>query len=431
MKIGWVERLAGVEVDVKPCVIRHMDSYRTIADMPAAPPTNRTILHVDMDAFFASVEQLDHPQWRGKPLLVGHDGPRGVVAAASYEARKFGCHSAQPIAIAKQRCPQAIITRGRGKRYREVSLQVFELFHDATPLVQPLSIDEAFLDVTGSSRLLGDGVTIAKSLREQIFKRMGVTASVGVAPNKFVAKLASDMDKPDGLTVAPFEPDALKEWLAPLPIELMWGVGGATKRKLNQFGIYTFADMAVLEDDVTARLLGKEGSRFSQLSKGIDDRPVTPDRQAKSIGHEQTFEQDIDDAAAVRTILLGLVEQVARRLRAHEFKARTVSLKIRFGDFETISRSTTFKTATNITSEIWQAAKSLFDQWERSGFKPVRLIGVSTSQFHHTGGQDGEHSGDQLSLFSDPKQEKQQAIDRATDAIAQKYGKKAIGRLGS
>ncbi len=375
-----------------------------------------------MDAFFASVEQLDHPQLRGKPVLVGGTGPRGVISAASYEARVFGCRSAQPTAVARRLCPQAIIVRGNYARYREVSQQVFSLFHDITPLVQPLSIDEAFLDVTGSIRLLGDPVTIATNLRARIVQTTGVTASVGVAPNKFLAKLASDMNKPDGMTVIP--PDDIGPMLAPLPVSRIFGVGPVAEKRLSGIGIRTFTDLRNVDAEVLARRVGQEeAERYKRLAWGIDDRPVVPDREAKSIGQEETFGHDLADPDAVRTVLLAHVEEVARRMRQHGQFARAVVVKIRFGDFETITRRTTLERPTDATADLWLAARSLFDTWAGKAFQPVRLIGMSATDFAAPDGQ--------LDLFAAGTQEKQRRLDAAMDKIQAKFGKNGVRRSGT
>ena len=252
----------------------------------AMPHALRTILHLDMDAFFASVEQRDHPELRGKPLLIGHDGPRGVVSTASYEARPFGCRSAMPMITAKRLCPQAIVLPVRNERYHEVSQQMFAILEEYSPLVEPLSIDEAFLDLTGTELALGEPVQVARQLKDRIKRELGVTASVGVAPNKFLAKLASDMEKPDGLTV--IREEDIDRVLPPLPVTKLWGIGPATAAKLEPLGIRTIGDLRGWPLDSLRRYLGNEAERYVQLASGIDHRPVVPDRQAKSIGHEQS-----------------------------------------------------------------------------------------------------------------------------------------------
>ncbi len=372
-----------------------------------------------MDAFFASVEALDNPALRGKPLLVGHDGPRGVVAAASYEARTFGCHSAQPMAVARRLCPHAAIVPVRFDRYRAVSRKVFEIFEIFTPMIQPLSIDEAFLDVTGTEKLFGDPVAIACELKRRIKTETGVTGSVGVAPNKFLAKLASDMDKPDGLTI--IRPQDIDTLLPPLSISKIWGIGPKTAAKLNGVGIKTVGDLRNIAMDVLVRRVGEEeAERYRRLSFGQDDRPVTPDREAKSIGQEQTFGVDVSDVETIRSVMLEQSEQVAARLRRHGLRAKSVTVKIRFGDFQTVTRRCTLNAATDTTQGIWDAARTLFDNWAKA-FKPVRLIGVTATQFSGEG---------QLELFTDKTTERHRRLDAAIDQINSKFGKIAVRRGG-
>lgn len=381
-------------------------------------PVSRSIAHLDMDAFFAAVEQRDHPEWRGKPLLIGHDGPRGVVATASYEARPYGCHSAQPMAVAKRLCPHAIVVTTRGERYREVSQRMFAILDEYSPIVEPLSIDEAFLDLTGTERALGSPLEVARKLKARIKHDLQLTASIGLAPNKYLAKLASDMNKPDGLTV--IKPQEVDSVLGPLPVTKLWGIGPATAGKLEPLGIKTIGDLRQQPLGWLSQYFGAEAQWYYDLARGIDDRPVLADHQTKSVGHEQTFEQDMNDPDEVRRVLLDQVEQVARRLRKHGLEARSVCLKIRFGNFETISRSVTLPAATSITSELWQAARKIFDQWS---FRPVRLIGI-TSERLTTGGK-------QANLFTDPLREKQKQIDGLTDKINQKFGSQKLRRGGA
>jgi DNA polymerase-4 len=381
---------------------------------------HRSILHVDMDAFFASIEQLDDPQLRGKPVLVGHDGPRGVVAAASYEARKYDCHSAQPMAIAKRRCPHAIIVPVRFARYREVSQRMFAILDDFSPLVEPLSVDEAFVDLTGSEKLLGDAASVAVRIRQRIAGELSLTASIGVAPNKFLAKLASDLRKPDGLVLVPH--DKIDELLLPLPVGKLWGVGPVTVKKLATYGIKTVAHLRAQPMQTLNHLFGGDAEWFLRLANGIDDRAVVPDRQAKSIGQEQTFGTDIVIPNAVRTVMFEQVEQVARRLRRHGLCAAGVTIKIRYGEFETVTRSTTLAEPSDATMQIWNAARELFDRWCAAGFRPVRLIGVSAHSL--TRGQP------QPTMFVDPQTARQQAVDAVTDRIAKKFGSQSIRRGG-
>ena len=382
-------------------------------------PDIRAILHVDMDAFFASIEQLDDPELRGRPVLVGGEGRRGVVAAASYEARAFGCHSAQPMAVAKRNCPQAVVVPPHGRRYREVSQRVFEILESFTPLVEPLSIDEAFLDVMGSRRLHGTPRQIAETIKRRVRDELGVTASVGVAPNKFLAKLASDMDKPDGLTV--IEPDRIEQTLQDLPISRMWGVGPATDRRLRDLGVETFGDLRRYPPAALESCLGVHARRMTELARGLDLRDVVPDHRARSISQEQTFAFDLSEPEAVRDILLGQVEQVGGRLRRHGYRAGTVTIKVRYGEFETITRSRSFEEATDRTDRLWQAGRALFDKWARA-FRPVRLIGFGAS--HLT------TAGEQLQLFTAQTDQRRRALDQATDSIQAKFGKAAIRRGG-
>ena len=380
----------------------------------------RTILHADMDAFFAAVEQLDQPKLRGMPVLVGHDGPRSVVTTASYEARVFGCHSAQPMAIARRKCPQAVIVPVRGDRYRQVSEQIFTVFERFTPLVEPLSIDEAFLDIGGTQRLFGSPEDAARKIKQQVRDETGLTVSVGVSFNKFLAKLASDLEKPDGLTV--IRPDMLDCWLGDLPVDKLWGVGPATQQKLEAMGVRTFGDVRKMSEQQLGRCFGEFGEHFGRLARGIDDRPVTPDTQAKSIGQEQTFALDLTEADQVRTAMLAQAEQVARRLRKSELAARVVTVKIRYGDFKTITRSETLDESTDATDDIWHTARALFDRWAAKEFQPVRLIGVTAKDLAR---------GGQMGLFSQAEKDRNRRIDEATDKIVAKYGKRAIRRGGA
>ncbi|HLL88563.1 MAG TPA: DNA polymerase IV [Tepidisphaeraceae bacterium] len=382
----------------------------------------RGILHVDMDAFFAAVEVLDRPELAGKPVLVGGAGPRGVVAAASYEARTYGCHSAQPMAVALRNCPHAVVVAGRYWRYREVSRQVFAIFDRYTPQVQPLSIDEAFLDVTASQPLHGPAEQIAAKIRADVRRETKLTCSVGVAPNKFLAKLASDLDKPDGLTIV--RPEFVDSLLPPLAVTKIYGVGPSTARRLAGLGIKTIGDLRTIALPVLERRVGTdEAAHYRRLAFGIDDRPVEPDREAKSIGQEQTFGTDLADPQAVRDVMLEQSEEVAARVRRNKLVARSVTVKIRFGDFQTITRRTTLPQPTDETATVWAAARELFDAWAATAFAPVRLIGVTAAQLAPAGG-----AAAQLELFPDPKQQKRKQIDSAVDAINAKFGKNVVHR---
>lgn len=372
-----------------------------------------------MDAFYASVEQLDHPEIRGKAVLVGYAGPRGVVAASSYEARAYGCRSAQPMAVALRHCPHAVVMPVRFGRYRAVSGQVFEILEACTPLVEPLSLDEAFLDVTDSQRLLGEPEQIGRQIKDSIRARTGLTASVGVASNKFLAKLASDLKKPDGLCV--IRPEEAQATLAPLPVTRLWGVGPKTAARLANLAIKTIGDLRKLSPDVLAARVGaEEAEHFHRLSLGLDDRPVVADREAKSIGQEQTFGADVAHAQVVRDVMLEQTEQVGRRLRKHGLRARAVVVKIRFGQFQTITRRTTLPEPTDATSPLWHAARDLFDAWASTSFRPVRLIGMTATEF--------ANDATQLSLFPDPQSQKQRRLDAALDQISGRFGADAIRR---
>ncbi|MBB47164.1 MAG: DNA polymerase IV [Phycisphaerae bacterium] len=379
------------------------------------PP--RTILHCDLDAFFASVEQLDDPSLRGRPVLVGGVGARGVVAAASYEAREFGCRSAMPTSTALRLCPHAVMVPGRGARYSELSRRFMAILEEASPLVQPLSLDEAFVDVTGSHRLLGDGITIATEIRRRTLEELGLVVSVGVAPNKFVAKIASDLEKPDALVSIGAE--GLAQRLATLPIERMWGIGRKSADAFRTQGLRTFADLQKIDPEHLVMLFGESSRRFHQLAHGIDDRPVVSERISKSIGQERTFSEDISDREVLGDILLGEVEQVAERLRRTGARASRVTLKIRFGDFETITRSRTIDQPTESTRTLWELGRSIFEGWCHEGFQPVRLLGFSVAGLDRSG---------QVGLFEENGSDRDRAIDETTDAIIERFGSSAISR---
>ena len=380
---------------------------------------SRTILHVDMDAFFAAIEQRDRPELRGKPVLVGGTGRRGVVSTASYEARPFGCRSAMPMAVARRLCPQAIVVAPDGRRYHAVSEQLFAILADVTPRVEPLSVDEAFLDMTGCERLWGSAVKVAHDLKARIRRELGLTASVGVAPNMFLAKLASDLEKPDGLTV--ITDDTIDEILLPLPVERLWGVGPKTAERLHARGVRTIGELRAVSTAELERTLGSSAEHLARLARGLDVRTVVPDSRAKSLSQEQTFGVDIEDAGHVRDVLRAQGEQVGRRLRQSGMKARTVQLKIRYGDFETITRSLTFDRPTDATAQLLEASFTLFDRWARSRFRPVRLIGMGVSGL--AGGAE-----EQLDLFTDPGTKRNARLDQALDAIQDRFGGAAIQR---
>jgi DNA polymerase-4 len=377
----------------------------------------RTILHVDLDAFFAAVEQRDRPELRGRPVVVGGGGPgdRGVVSAASYEARRFGIHSAMPLRRAGRLCPDAVFLPVDGAKYQAVSREVMAILRRYTPLVEPISIDEAFLDVTGSAALFGDGPTIAAAIKAAVREEVGLTVSVGVASTKLVAKIASDLRKPDGLVVvAPGEEEA---FLAPLPIGRLWGVGEHTAVALREYGVRTIGDLAALPPDLLVRRFGKHGAALVERARGIDaDRVVGGGEPAKSIGHEHTFDIDTSDRETIERTLLGMAEGVAGRLRASGLRASTVTVKIRDSAFRTTTRQRTLPEPTDLTEPIWRAAVELARP-EIRGIK-VRLVGVTASHF-------GEPS--QLGLFATEDPRRRRVVE-AADAIRRRFGERAVTR---
>ena len=379
---------------------------------------SRSILHVDMDAFFAAVEQRDDPSLRGKPVLIGgsKDG-RGVVSTASYEARPYGCRSAMSMGEALRRCPHAIVVRPNFEKYKLASRQAGEVMRRYTDMIQPISIDEAFLDVTGSRQLFGDGVAIAQRIRAGIFEATQLTASVGVAPNKFLAKLASDMNKPDGLTV--ITAANVDPILVPLPIGKMWGIGAKTAKRLNDLNFKTIGDLRRMDAVWFADHFGTWGERLKQLIHGIDGRPVDDRGDAKSIGQERTFGQNVIDADVLRGALLQQSESVSRRLRKSGMYAGCVSVKIRFGQFQTITRARTLEARTDLTQPIYEVARALFDTWAKQHFESVRLIGVQAKELSREA---------QLGLFQQAQSQQQKGVESAVDAITAKFGQGAIGR---
>jgi DNA polymerase-4 len=379
----------------------------------------RQILHVDMDAFFASVEQLDDPSLRGKPVLVGGTSRRGVVAAASYEARPFGARSAMPMAHALRLCPNAVVVPPRHDRYAEISRRVFEIFQRFTPLVEGLSLDEAFLDVTASRSLFGDGASIARRIKDTVKAEIDLTASAGVAPNKFVAKVASDLQKPDGLVVVP--PLGVAEFLAPLPLERMWGVGPKASERLRKAGLSTIGDLANASLDRLESLLGNAlAAHVRGLARGLDDRPVEPGRPAKSVGAEETFETDIRDRRILERKLLELSSRVARRLLKAGVAGEVVVVKLKYADFTLQSRRTKLRDKTVDTDSIYTTAKSLLDRFPLSG-QAARLIGVAVADLTE------DLPAEELSLFPDPNQ-KRRRLEEVVNRVADRFGNKGITR---
>lgn len=392
-------------------------------------PVPKLILHVDMDAFFAAVEQHDHPELRGQPVVVGSPpDQRGVVSTCSYEARRFGIHSAMPSRTAYQRCKHAVFVPPRMARYKEVSAQIMHVFEGFTPLVEPLSIDEAFLDVTGAQRLMGTGVEIARKLREKIKETTGITCSVGVAPNKFLAKLASDMNKPDGMTVVPFEPEQIIRFLAPLPIKSMWGVGPKTQAVLKKNGIRTFENLQQASESNLRRILGEKAAfSFKELACGRDTRELQLGSVEKSISNERTFSEDEKDPERVRLTLLDLVDKVGGRMRAEGFYAGTVHIKVRWNNFQTITRQKRLPHSCCDDHSLRAAALELFNT--AGMIAPVRLVGFGVSKL-----SDHPMLTPQLDLFAPPESPdtaRQENLSRAVDKVRNWFGRGSIRRGSS
>ncbi|MFI5180700.1 MAG: DNA polymerase IV [Thermoanaerobaculia bacterium] len=364
-----------------------------------APPLRR-ILHVDMDAFYASVEQRDDPKLKGRPVAVGGDPKgRGVVAAASYEARAFGVRSAIPMARAVRLCPSLVIVRPDFARYRAVSRQVFDIFRSVTPLVEPLSLDEAYLDVTQNAWHEPLGVTVARRLKAEILAATRLTASAGVAPNKFLAKIASGWKKPDGMTV--IAPEKVEAFLAKLPVDAIWGVGPVTAAKLRAAGIEKLVDVRAADLALLRRTVGSWAESLVDLAHGIDDRPVVPDRAAKSCGTEETYSRDLVDRRLMRSEVERMAGEVAAWLARRSLFARTVTLKVRYADFTTITRSETRRPPTRDAAEIASRAAELLRKTE-SGARPVRLLGVSVHGFDSRQSDDAAAEDPQLPLPLSP-----------------------------
>ena len=378
------------------------------------------ILHVDMDAFYASVEERDQPELVGKPVIVGGTPEgRGVVAAANYEARKFGVHSAMPAATAKRLCPHAVFLRSRMGHYAAVSDQIRAIFERYTPLVEPLSLDEAFLDVTGSLPLYGSAVTIGQCIKQDIRDRLSLVASVGVAPNKFLAKIASDLEKPDALVTV--DPERVQEFLDPLPVGRLWGVGQVTGKVFDRLDVRTIGQLRQMPVELLRQHFGNGGDHLWELAHGIDERPVIAEQEAKSISHEKTFARDLEDPEVLHAWLLELSEQVGCRLRRNGLKGRTVQLKVRFDDFRTVTRAQTLPGPTDVTQEIWQTVTTMLTERMPSRRLRVRLLGVGVSGL-------GQHKKVQLSLFPDPEHERQARLDEVADNIKEKFGSTSLQR---
>jgi len=382
---------------------------------------SRSILHVDMDAFYASVEQRDNPELRGKPLIVGGTSGRGVVAAASYEVRKFGVRSAMPIRRALTLCPQAICVRPRMRRYAEVSAQVFAIFHDYTPLVEGLSLDEAYLDVTASQGLKGDPVSIARDIKQRIRSETGLTASVGVAGNKLVAKIASDLDKPDGLTVVSAE--RLHAMLDPLPVHRLPGLGRKKGEAVRASGLTTLGELRRANEQRLRPLFGNDWARWRERAAGIDDRAVIAEREEKSVSNERTFATDLAEHGAMHAELVALADQVAARLRNKDLRAACIGIKIRQHDFRTVTRQLTLAPATQDSATIGRAARQLLDDWlAHEPHARLRLLGVSASAL------DTEAQPD---LFASIDAAPQRKLDATLDAIRDRFGVASVARASA
>jgi DNA polymerase-4 len=399
------------------------DDSRRHGSRVASPPTSaaaaprRVVIHVDLDAFFAAVEQRDRPELRGKPVIVGGGGPdqRGVVSTASYEARRFGVRSAMPLRTAGRLCPDGIFLPVDGRKYQRISREVMGILRRYTPLVEPVSIDEAFLDVTASQALFGDGETIARAIKDAVRSEVGLTISAGVATTKLVAKIASDLRKPDGLVVVPVGSEAA--FLAPLPISRLWGVGPKTATVLAEHGVATIGDLARLDPGALGRRLGSHAATLVARAHGIDaDRVVGEGEPAKSIGHEHTFDRDTADREQIERTLLAMADGVAGRLRSSGARASTVSVKIRDSAFRTVTRQRTLPRPTDLTEPLFEAALALARPEVRG--KRIRLVGVTAS---------GLHRGEQLGLF-EAEAERRHRLAEAADALNRRFGQRAVTR---
>ncbi len=375
----------------------------------------RAILHADLDAFYASVEVLDNPSLRGRPVIVGGDpNARGVVSAASYEARKYGVHSAMPLRTAARLCPDGVFLPGRFDRYRELSRQVMRIFASYTPLVEPISLDEAFLDVTASRAAFGDGPTIGRALKRRVLDEAGLVVSVGVATNKLCAKVASDLRKPDALVVVP--PGEEAAFLAPLPVSRLWGVGPQSRQALADYGVTTIGQLAAMSEGILRRRFGIHGIELRLRAQGVDPARVVQGQAPKSVGHELTFDHDVTDPARLEATLLDLAESVATRLRNHHLAAGGVQLKLRYEGFDTITRQAPLGHQARDSEPLFQMGVSLLRKAMTSD-RAVRLIGLTAINLA---------DAQQLTLFDAP--ERTDRIAQSIDAVREKFGEKAITR---
>ena len=379
----------------------------------------RSIVHVDMDAFFAAIEQRDNPQYRSKPVVVGADPRggkgRGVVSTCSYEARRFGIHSAMPISHAYRKCPHAIYLTPDMERYAAVSAQIFTILNSFTPDIEPIGVDEAFLDITGSHHLFGTPVETCLTIKSRIKSETGLTASVGLAPTMMAAKIASDLKKPDGMVVV--KPDELLEFLRPLEIRRIWGLGPKAEEALTKIGIRTIGDIAAADIDRLEELFGSSGRHFWQLANGIDERSVSNETEAQSVSNETTFDIDTRDTDLIEGALMQLCEKVSARLRGDRIKCRTVTLKIRLTGFHTYTRSVTLVTPTNFSDILYKDTKSLYNKFDTNG-RAIRLIGVKASRLIDAGIKE--------TLFSDSDDLRREKTHRAIDTLRNKFGEDVI-----
>ena len=402
-------------------------------------------MHVDMDAFFASVEQLDHPEYKGHPVIVGGLSSRGVVATASYEARKFGVHSAMPISRAKKLCPHGIYVYPNMARYKEISHIIHKVMEEFTPIIEPLSLDEAFLDVTGITHKFTGPKALGRAIKDRVFEETGLIISAGLAPNKFLAKLASDLDKPDGLVVIPYGKEC--ESLVNFPIKRIWGVGPSTERRLKDGGFTLIKDVQALPDEKPlVPYVGNQARRIWELARGIDERPVEPDRQIQSVGNEETYESDVEDPAVIDLELHYFANRVAKRLRKYGLMGHTVSIKVRYNDFKTVSRQKRLDSSTDQERVIYDTSVLLWNKLMRDALsvkqeeqevmgstprpkfdnsilevpvKPIRLLGVTVSGLS----TEGIVQDDLFSIEADEKDEK---LSIVLDSLASKFGEGAI-----
>lgn len=375
----------------------------------------RWIIHIDMDAFFAAVEQRDNPDLQGNPVIVGGLGKRGVVSTASYEARRVGVHSAMPMTEARRLCPKGIFLAGNHHKYAKVSGQIAEILAAFSPVIEPLSLDEAFLDVTGMEWLYLSPVEIAKQIKQRIKAELGLVASAGIAPNKLLAKMASDLSKPDGLLF--IEPGKEAAFLKGIPVERMWGVGATTAKQLKAAGLQYIGQLAKADNVVLARYFGNNAAAIRQLAMGLDDRPVVPEHAPKSIGNEITFEKDIHTKEAIKRELLALSQKVGRRLRQDGYAGRTVTVKVRFASFKTITRSKTLTEPTFLDEVIYEIASAIMEN--QSLAEGVRLLGVTLSNLQPQYGQP--------SLFSDDEDKRVQ-MSEAVDRLKDRFGEGIVTR---